>query len=363
MSRLGAPGSLTPIFISFNAVLLVGCLASPAIGQPAEPPADPGVLSLEALDQLLDEDADNADDAGDPQQGGSGPISLDDLDALFDDDGEEASAPLEWSEIADIGGLVVILSIALFSFFTKSQRLKYVTLVLSVAYLGFYKANLVSIVNIFTLVGGNLPDFRISMPWYLMMVFTVVSTVLWGRLYCGRICAFGALTQLMDATIPSRFRVELPPSVDRWAIYTKYVLLGGVLLYFLASGNFLVYRYLEPFWMFTLSGTTVMWVMLGVLLVATVFVRNLYCRYLCSVGAALGLISNLTVFRIKRWSECKTCKICEKACEWGAIDGPKIIASECVRCDDCERLYHDEKRCVHWIVLRRSAPRQTGASA
>ena len=124
-----------------------------------------------------------------------------------------------------------------------------------------------------------------------MMVFTVVSTVLWGRLYCGRICAFGALTQLMDATIPSRFRVELPPSVDRWAIYTKYVLLGGVLLYFLASGNFLVYRYLEPFWMFTLSGTTVMWVMLGVLLVATVFVRNLYCRYLCSVGAALGLIS------------------------------------------------------------------------
>ena len=40
------------------------------------------------------------------------------------------------------------------------------------------------------------------------------------------------------------------------------------------------------------------------------------------VGATLGVISLLTVFKIKRWSECTTCRICEKTCEWGAIDGP-----------------------------------------
>ena len=103
--------------------------------------------------------------------------------------------------------------------------------------------------------------------------------------------------------------------------------------------------------MFGLFGTTAMWIGLAVLLVATVFVRNLYCRFLCPVGALLGLISNLTVFRIKRWSECNTCKICEKTCEWGAIQGPKIIKSECVRCDDCERLYMDQKKCPHWIII------------
>ena len=112
-----------------------------------------------------------------------------------------------------------------------------------------------------------------------------------------------------------------------------------------------VYRYVEPFWMFGLFGTTPMWVGLGVLLVATVFVRNLYCRFLCPVGALLGVMSNLTVFKIKRWSECNTCKICEKTCEWGAIQGPKIVKSECVRCDDCERLYLDQKKCPHWIIL------------
>ena len=82
--------------------------------------------------------------------------------------------------------------------------------------------------------------------------------------------------------------------------------------------------------MFGLFGTTPMWIGLAVLLLATVFVRNLYCRFLCPVGALLGVISKLTVFKIKRWSECNTCKICEKTCEWGAIRGPKIIeASAC----------------------------------
>ena len=105
--------------------------------------------------------------------------------------------------------------------------------------------------------------------------------------------------------------------------------------------------------MFGFHGSLVMWIGLAVLLVATVFVRNLYCRFLCPVGAALGLLSNLTVFRIKRWKECNTCKLCEKTCQWGAIQGPKIIKSECVRCDDCERLYLDQQKCPHWIIIRR----------
>ena len=69
--------------------------------------------------------------------------------------------------------------------------------------------------------------------------------------------------------------------------------------------------------------------------------------------STLGILSQLTVFKIKRWSECKTCKICEKTCEWGAIQGPKIVMSECVRCDDCERLYMDQQKCPHWIIIRR----------
>ena len=29
--------------------------------------------------------------------------------------------------------------------------------------------------------------------------------------------------------------------------------------------------------------------------------------------------------------------------------------TECVRCDDCERLYMDQQKCPHWIIIRRKS--------
>ena len=214
---------------------------------------------------------------------------------------------------------------------------------------------MISIVNVFGVLSWNLPIFRFNLAWYFFAGFTVLSTVLWGRLYCGRICAYGALTQLLDPIVPRRMRFEIPVRIEKYANLVKYGLLALVLAYFFATRDVGIYRFVEPFWMFGLFGTTGMWVGLAVLLLATVFVRNLYCRFLCPVGAMLGILSNLTVFRIKRWAECNSCKICEKTCEWGAIRGPRIVKSECVRCDDCERLYLDQQKCPHWIILRRKS--------
>jgi polyferredoxin len=244
-------------------------------------------------------------------------------------------------------------ALALVSFFKKSKRLKYVTLIACVVVLGFGKSQLISIVNVFALIDLNLPILRFSLAWYLLATFTVVSTILWGRLYCGRMCAFGALTQIMDATLPARWRREPPAWLERQASYVKYGVLASAIVYFVVTRDRMIYRYIEPFWMFGFHGSVGMWVGLAVLLIATVFVRNFYCRFLCPVGAALGVLSNLTVFKIRRWKECKTCRTCEKACEWGAIQGPRIVKSECVRCDDCERLYADEQKCPHWIIIRR----------
>jgi len=271
----------------------------------------------------------------------------------FNDEDEQAPGwkDVVRSQAVDLGVFAGFTVLALVSFFRKDKTLKYVTLAACVVLLGFWKSQLITIVNIFGLISLDLPIFRYSLAWYLLATFTVVSTVLWGRLYCGRMCAFGALTQLMDAALPASWRREPPAWLERRASFIKYGILAAAILYFVVTRDRFIYRYIEPFWMFGFHGSIVMWSLLAVLLVATVFVRNLYCRFLCPVGAALGVLSNLTVFQIKRWKECKTCKICEKACEWGAIQGPKIIKSECVRCDDCERLYTDTKKCPHWLIL------------
>jgi len=281
----------------------------------------------------------------------------------FEEEPQETWTEILRPQALDLALLTGFLAFAMVSFFKKSVRLKYIALGIAVVYMGFVKSNLISIVNIFGVIDWNLPIVKYNLVFYVFALFTVISTVLWGRLYCGRICAYGAFTQLMDATLPKKLRVEPPAWLERRASFIKYGLLGAVIVYYIATHNLLVYRYVEPFWMFTRTAsgasvveTWILWSLLGTLLVATVFVRNAYCRFLCPLGAALGILSNLTVFKIKRWSECKTCKICEKTCEWGAIDGPKIIKSECVRCDDCERLYMDQQKCPHWIIqIRKSS--------
>ena len=297
--------------------------------------------------------------------GVSGAQPADDAQGFNFDDADEAAPTfldLASGQAVDVALFAAFATLVMVSFFRKSVRLRTITLVASVLYMGFYKSQLLSIVNVFGTLsetlsavkvgsfGGGLPPFVYSLAWYAFAIFSVVTTVLWGRIYCGRVCAFGALTQLIDAVVPARWRVTVPPALEQRASYIKYGILIAAVGYYLATREITFYRYIEPFWMFTREGTTVLWIMLAVLLVASVFVRNLYCRFLCPLGAALGLLSTLTVFKIKRWNECGQCKLCEKTCEWGAIRKRKIILTECVRCDDCERLYDDKTRCPHWLL-------------
>ena len=118
------------------------------------------------------------------------------------------------------------------------------------------RSELITVVNIFALTRWNLPAFRHNLVWYLFAIFTVVTTILWGRLYCGRICAFGSLTQLLDRIVPARLRIEIPRRIEQKAAYIKYGLLAATVLYFLVTNDILIYRYVEPFWMFTRVGTT-----------------------------------------------------------------------------------------------------------
>ena len=188
-----------------------------------------------------------------------------------------------------------LIGFALFSFSKRSKALKYTTLVFTVAYLGVMKSTMISVTDIFRVADLNLPEFKYSVAWYLFAGFSVISTVVWGRLYCGRLCAFGAFTQLLDATVPKRLRVEPPLWLERRASYIKYGLLVAVVGYYIATKQTSVYRYVEPFWMFTRSANARS---CGRCSPCSSSPRSssaiVYCRFLCPVGAMLGIISQVT---------------------------------------------------------------------
>ena len=74
-------------------------------------------------------------------------------------------------------------------------------------------------------------------------------------------------------------------------------------------------------------------------LALNLFADRFWCRYLCPLGAMLGLLSKVALFRpIVRSSTCISCAKCARVCPVEAIDSEpdyEIAAAECTVCLDC----------------------------
>jgi polyferredoxin len=155
--------------------------------------------------------------------------------------------------------------------------------------------------------------------------------------FCGFLCPFGALQDFITRIVPRRFQRALPQRIHDRAIYLKYGILLLIVGLAALPAQIAVYQYFEPFGtVFYLSTSPLLLSIAGGFLVASAVVPRFYCRYACPLGAALGVASLLSFFRIRRVEQCEPCKVCEIACPTGAIRGPEIDFKECVRCNVCE---------------------------
>jgi polyferredoxin len=82
------------------------------------------------------------------------------------------------------------------------------------------------------------------------------------------------------------------------------------------------------------TGATVILLMM----IASLFIQNFWCRYLCPCGALLGLVSLLSPVRVRRNSAaCIDCAKCAKACP-SALPVDTLItikSAECTGCLEC----------------------------
>lgn len=101
----------------------------------------------------------------------------------------------------------------------------------------------------------------------------------------------------------------------------------------------------------------------AVLLGAGLFIERFYCRYLCPLGAGIGIPAKLKIFDwLKRRPQCgRECRLCETKCTVGAIDPlGRINPNECVLCMRCQVIMNDGTTCP---VLKRRARAGEGAAA
>ena len=76
-------------------------------------------------------------------------------------------------------------------------------------------------------------------------------------------------------------------------------------------------------------------IVIGIFVLASVFIQNFWCRFLCPYGALLGLTSWLSPTRIRRNEEtCIDCAKCAKVCP-SALPVDKLIQIRSVECTGC----------------------------
>ncbi len=233
--------------------------------------------------------------------------------------------------------LLVLLTLVMTAFLTKRESIRWAALAGTLIYLGFIDGGFVSVSHITNGIKLGPGMFLTDLPTLLIISFTLITTIIWGRVFCSSLCPFGALQDFISRFLPRHFQKNLPAAFHDKAIYIKYAILGFLIVMALAYSELSLFQYFEPFGtLFYQSQSVVLWLILAAFMIGIVFIKRFYCRYVCPLGAALGVISLVSPFRIKRVAQCEVCTHCEHACPTGAIKAEKIDFKECVRCDICE---------------------------
>ncbi len=182
----------------------------------------------------------------------------------------------------------------------------------------------------------------------------LLYAIAFGRMICGWLCPFGLIQELLYK-IPTPKLKKSP--VTRLLSYLKYVLLiffciivpviyaardvplPAFCKYICPAGTIegglaLLSNKVNAGY-FSMLGPIFTWkfMLMISIVVGTVFVFRLFCRFLCPLGALYGLFNKISFFGMKvDSSKCTHCNLCVNHCK---MDIHHVADQECISCGDC----------------------------
>ncbi len=236
---------------------------------------------------------------------------------------------------------ILILTI-LAGFMVKYQvtrNLRGLFLIASVIYLGFYKGACPCPISSFQNV--ILAGLGESVPWQGMIWFLGLIPVsyLVGRAYCGWICHLGALQEILH--VPGKIHILQGDRAQKTLRIIRVAILTTLIIQLVITRTN-IFKHYDPFKVaFNLmASNTLSWVLLGILLVSSIFIFRPFCKAVCPIGLILGWINKIPGARvIGTKGSCTRCKTCDTTCQIRAITRDskfsRIDNQECIVCGNC----------------------------
>lgn len=176
-----------------------------------------------------------------------------------------------------------ILVLAILATYLRMKWLRYLTLGISLVFLGFYFNAAVNVAHFGRLLLGFLPSFMENIYWYILLGGSVIFPFFFKKnIYCNTMCPFHAVQTIMIRI--GGMKIKFSPAIQKVAKHSSKFLLWLALIIILISRNPTLASY-EPFAMiFGLEGDGMQWYILPFVLIGVLLIRDYFCRYFCPVG-------------------------------------------------------------------------------
>ncbi|MDO5725356.1 MAG: 4Fe-4S binding protein [Tissierellia bacterium] len=199
---------------------------------------------------------------------------------------------------------------------------------------------------------------KFSLSFYILGLMGLFG-ILAGRFFCGYLCPFGFFQDLLYKIKVKKFK--LPKKASKVLSLLKYFILAIMvfLLPILLSSPTKISdpyfcKYLCP------SGTIFGGIPLALrnvqirnaigslffykltiailIIVLSIILYRFFCRYLCPLGAFLGIFNPISFYRLSVSHNCIDCKKCQAKCKFDIPTYKTPNSPECIRCNDCVKV-------------------------
>jgi len=187
---------------------------------------------------------------------------------------------------------------------------------------------------------------RTAWSSFILLFATIILAFLFRRTFCGNICPLGTLQELFEK-LRGKFmkkRFVIPVKADKYLRYLKYLVLVFILALTFKLGDMFIRPY-DPWAAYNHLSSEDLLVEfpIGLAILIITFAGSFlydrfFCKYLCPMGAFLGIAGKIGIFRIKRVEEtCIHCNLCTKVCPVNiqVHEADTVITAECINCNEC----------------------------
>jgi predicted membrane-bound spermidine synthase len=239
---------------------------------------------------------------------------------------QKANAASHWQPDLQVIYLLIAVLLTIIVIYRGGYWSRFLIILLNFIAGGFILNAQFSTEQIVSLLSLAVP-LAVPTGVFILTVGVPLAAALFGNIYCGYLCPFGALQEFVGYALPARFRPVVSREQMQKGRFIKFVVLFVLIIAFFISRNHNTLGVDPLIKAFSFNHRdTFIPVVAAIALVGSLFYSRFWCRYLCPAGAFLSLFNKIAIFSkympAKRYTNC----------EYGLSFSDKL---DCIYCDKC----------------------------